>query len=352
MKSVNIAAVMLILTVSAVFGVTLKTNSIYHPDNKKNCILGWNPDSGFFARVLNISDMSFIMLDAYGRMYGPFGSNTQVVISPVCSGYAYTKTANGMDTIFIDGIEFNSYEKVKFLQFLPDSTEQVFVFHENGKEYVYFKGMAIGGFNNITGLALAGDSKSYGLIYRNNRSYFIHTGYTNAGPYLNCKELKLSYAGGSRVFLAKTTNMTYPCASKDAETSISADGSMTGISYLKENFYYVRVCDTEYGPYEFASVPVFGDAPGEFAFCYVDHGQSYIRTGERVIGPYDFAYNFAFLPGTPSFAYITQSGGNYFIRLGENEVLGPYRYADIRVIGGKLYLLIGANGSFYFCEME
>ncbi|NPV02532.1 MAG: hypothetical protein HPY53_14250 [Brevinematales bacterium] len=352
MKSINTAAILLVLTVVPLSGVALKTNSMYHPDKKKNCIIGCNPESAFFAQALNISNMSFIMLDAYGRMYGPFGSNSHTAISPDCTGYAYTKSADGKDSVYVDGEKLASYDEVKFLKFLPDNTEPSFVFEENGKEYLYYKGMSIGGFDEITGLALAGDSKSYGLIYRTHRSYYVHTGFTNAGPYLNCKELKMSYNGHSCVFIAKTTNTTYPGASKDAETSISADGSMKGICYLKENLYYVRVNDTEYGPYEFASAPIFGNAPGEFAFYYVNSGGSFIRYGEQVIGPYDFAYNFIFLPGNPGFAYIAQSGGNYFIRLGETEVLGPYRYADIRLIGGKLHLLIGANGSFYFCEMK
>jgi hypothetical protein len=345
--------IILLSSLSLSYGIELKTNAVYENSSKDAYLLGWNFDSGFFARVLNIKDMSFVMLDAYGKVYGPFVSNTQTAISPDCSKFAYTVAGKGGTQVYFGDKLFAEHETVTHLEIMPDSSAPVFIFSKNGKDYLYYKGMSIGGYRQISEYEIAGDTRSCGLIYRVNRSYYLHTGFTNTGPYKECKKLKLSYNGASSIAIAKSSVLSnYPAASKDSETSISADGSMKGVCYLKNCLYIVGINDFEYGPYEFASAPVFGDKPGEYAFCYVNGGQSFIRSGEQIYGPWDFAYNFAFLTEYPYFVFVIQSGGDYYIRLGENETLGPYSYADTRIAGGKLHILSCAGGTFYFCEMK
>ncbi|OHD55536.1 MAG: hypothetical protein A2Y33_00835 [Spirochaetes bacterium GWF1_51_8] len=342
--------VLLLSVVLSAHGIELKTNTSVSLNGEGYYLLGWNFGSGFFAQVLNITNMSFSMFDAFGKKYGPFPDGTHVAVSPDCSRFAYTLDAEGKTSIVFDSMIYAEHDGIENLEIVPDGSAPVFIYHENGKDWLSYKGLLICGYREITEFEAAGNSDVFGFIYRIHRSFYVQTGFTNSGPYRKCKELKLSYNGKSCAFFAKSPklseNMTY---GDDAKISISPDGSVTGIVFCKEYLYYLRIGDTVFGPYEIAFEPVFSP-DNRYAFGYQMGEECFVRFGDAKYGPADFIYNYAFLPEPFGFGYVYQMKDVYYIRLGEENTLGPFEYADFRIIDGKIYLLVMQGGILTFLE--
>jgi hypothetical protein len=342
---------------------------------------------GFAAQTKNTiivvvnGETRYVIRNAGSIYYGGYSScmchdviseNENTTLSADGSRWALKVKRDDGEYAFVNGEELGPFERIFYVKISPEGSNWGAAITLGGYQYAVVNGRKYGPFepagdleakypltHTEIGFSRKGDTCAvFGGRHTEKEQLFVNA--EAYGPHRVIDRFRWSDSGNSWCFTAIKDGQAYLILNgliwgayetydynRPFEAwpwgNVSDDGSLWGLSFTLKDKKHVTINGTTYGPYDYASSPVFSDDNTTWGFAARRNGSAYVIIDGEEKGPYEEALPL-FLEGT-SYAYWMRRNGSWYVVVNGAE-WGPYSNEILPETSESYIKLSGSNWAF------